>query len=102
MAKKPPIENSIRGKRPDDDLSILNRSSVIATATTGIAALLLIGLLIFIIIFTFILRGGTVHSKLRVPPIIKPDTGFKIAAHTNEAQKFRNVDLIIIDVFVFF
>ena len=66
----------------------LNRGSVISAASTGIAALLLIG-------------GGTVHRQFYVPKDLDDDTQPKVDAHSNTADYFRNVDLIIIDVSTF-
>lgn len=74
------------GTAPANDFQPqLNRGSVISCATTGIAALLLIG-------------GGTVHRQLRVPNEIDSQTPSRIAAHTNDAERLRKANLIVIDV----
>ena len=67
----------------------LKSGSVIAAASTGIAALLLIG-------------GATVHRQFYVPNDVDDDTPPKINFESAGAQKLRDVELIIIDVCLFF
>jgi hypothetical protein len=66
----------------------LNRITVIAAATTGIAALLLHG-------------GGTVHRQFFVPNEVEIDTPARINHESIAAQRFRDAKLIIIDVFFY-
>ena len=63
----------------------MRKSSVIATATTGIASILLIG-------------ASTVHSKFFIPNEIDEDTQSKVGFESASSEKFRAADLIIIDV----
>ena len=56
-----------------------------ACATTGIAALLLIG-------------GGTVHRQFRIANEIDKNTPPRIKAESVDAERLRNAELIIIDV----
>lgn len=67
----------------------LKRSSVIASASTGIAALLLVG-------------GATVHRQFFVPNDVTDDTKPNIGCETKKAAFLRELDLIIIEVFLFF
>jgi hypothetical protein len=68
--------------------STLNRGSVITAASTGIAGILLIG-------------GGTVHSKFHVPNTVDTTTTPQVSWESAEAIRFRNAELIIIDVVLY-
>ena len=69
---------------------LLNKGKVAAAASTGIAALLLIG-------------GGTVHRQFNVPNDVDDKTQPRMNAESKRAEQLRNADLIIIDViFLFF
>jgi hypothetical protein len=61
---------------------------VIASASTGIAALLLIG-------------GGTVHRNFHVPNDINAKSAPNVAWESKDAIRLRSAELIIIDVMVF-
>lgn len=58
---------------------------MVACATTGIAALLLIG-------------GGTVHRQFRITNDVDKNTPPRISAESLDAERLRNAELIIIDV----
>jgi hypothetical protein len=62
-----------------------NRGTVITSASTGIAGILLIG-------------GGTVHSKFHVPNSVNNKSMPNISWESIEACRLRNAELIIIDV----
>lgn len=85
LANKPPIIDF--SLLPDN--SELRRGSVIATASTGIAALLLIG-------------GGTVHRNFNVPNDVNSDTLPRMSATSARAEQIRRAELIIIDVLLVF
>jgi hypothetical protein len=68
--------------QPDEALI---RGSVISAASTGIAALLLIG-------------GGTVHRQFFVPNDVDDTTQSKISFESPRGQQLRAAALIIIDV----
>jgi hypothetical protein len=59
---------------------------VIAAASTGIAALLLIG-------------GATAHRQFYIPNDVNYRTPPNVNYESAGAQKFRDADVIIIDVF---
>lgn len=63
----------------------LERSKVISAASTGIAALLLIG-------------GATVHRQFYVPNDVDHNTPLRVTHESVGAQRIRDADLIIIDV----
>jgi hypothetical protein len=65
-----------------------NRGTVITSASTGIAGILLIG-------------GGTVHSKFHVPNSVNSKSMPNVSWESIEACRLRNAELIIIDVFFF-
>ena len=67
------------------DPELLIKGKVSASASTGIAALLLIG-------------GGTVHRTFNVPNDVDEKTQPRINAESKRAEQIRNTDLIIIDV----
>ena len=67
------------------DAELLIKGKVSASASTGIAALLLIG-------------GGTVHRNFNVPNDVDEKTQPRINAESKRAEQIRNTDLIIIDV----
>lgn len=78
----------LAGKPSSENLVFNNeivRGSVISAASTGIAALLLIG-------------GGTVHRQFAVPNDVDDETISTIGGHTVKGRNIRNVELIIIDV----
>jgi len=85
LAGKPDLDtdNLAQGR------STLFSGSVISAASTGIAALLLIG-------------GGTVHRQFSVPNDVDDDVHSKIGVETAGAKRLRDADLIIIDVFFVF
>jgi hypothetical protein len=60
---------------------------VISAASTGIAALLLIG-------------GGTVHRQFFVPNDIDDDTQSKVSFESAKGLHLRAANLIIIDVYI--
>ena len=64
---------------------LLAKGKVSAAASTGIAALLLIG-------------GGTVHRLFNVPNDVSEETQPRINAESKRAQQIRDADLIVIDV----
>ena len=68
-----------------DTDNFLSKGKVSASASTGIAALLLIG-------------GGTVHRNFNVPNDVDEKTQQRINAESKRAEQIRNTDLIIIDV----
>ena len=68
---------------------LLAKGKVAAAASTGIAALLLIG-------------GGTVHRLFNVPNDVSEDTQPRINAESKRAQQIRDADLIVIDVILYF
>ena len=68
-----------------DTENLLSKGKVSASASTGIAALLLIG-------------GGTVHRNFNVPNDVDEKTQPRINAESKRAEQIRNTDLIIIDV----
>ena len=72
---------------PDElpEIVELCKGNVISAASTGIAALLLIG-------------GGTVHRQFNVPNDVSDDTIPRINVASGRAEQIRNADLIIIDV----
>ena len=63
----------------------LKKGSVISCASTGIAALLLIG-------------GGTAHRMLHVSPDVDAKTKPKLEYQSADAQRLRKAEVIIIDV----
>ena len=63
----------------------LSYGSVISSASTGIAALLLIG-------------GGTVHRQFSVPNDVEETTSPNVPFQSKKADQLRSTDLIIIDV----
>lgn len=67
----------------------MNPSHVIATASTGIAALLLVG-------------GSTVHRSFCVPNDVDVDTDPMISPESKKGEFIKNAKLIIIDVCIFF
>lgn len=62
---------------------------MITAASTGIASLLLIG-------------GATAHSQFYVPNDVDDKTTPRISYESVGAQRFRNAELIIIDVNFYF
>ena len=93
MAGKPFVGDLIEGledcyptpEEEGEDRMKLNRSYAMACASTGIAALLLIG-------------GGTAHRLLRLPLNLKSDTESRVKTHSVDADRLRAADIIIIDV----
>jgi hypothetical protein len=83
LAGKPSEENE--EEQGHQELAVLKRGSVISSATTGVAALLLIG-------------GGTVHRQFFVPNDVDEDTAPRISYESSSADRLRAVELIIIDV----
>ena len=65
--------------------SSLCKGKVVSAASTGIAALLLLG-------------GGTVHRQFNVPNDVDYKTAPRMNAESLMAERIRNSDLIIIDV----
>jgi hypothetical protein len=63
----------------------LNKGSVLSAASTGIAALLLIG-------------GGTVHRQFSVPNDVDDETAPRMGFQSAGARRLRAVELIVIDV----
>jgi hypothetical protein len=63
----------------------INRGTVITSASTGIAGILLLG-------------GGTVHSKFHVPNSVNAKSVPNVAWESIDACRLRNAELIIIDV----
>jgi hypothetical protein len=63
----------------------LESTSVISAASTGIAALLLIG-------------GATAHRQFYIPNDVKWNTPPNLDYQSAGAQRFRDADVIIIDV----
>ena len=97
MAGKPYVGDLIEGledcyptpEEEGEDRLQLNRSYAMACASTGIAALLLIG-------------GGTAHRLLRIPINLESDTTSRVKSHTADADRLRAADIIIIDVNAYF
>lgn len=65
----------------------LERGSVIASASTGIAALLLIG-------------GATAHRQFFIPNDVDDKTPPSINVESTKAEQLRGANLIIIDVII--
>ena len=83
------MRSSDVGIHDDDTPPWLARNKVFSAASTGIAALLLIG-------------GGTVHRQFNVPIDIEQNTAPRMNVESNRAKEIRNADLIIIDVCIFY
>ena len=87
LAGKPSFAGNpdLQTKQSNVLFQTLQRSSVIATASTGIAAMLLIG-------------GGTTHRLLRIPNEIVLDGRTNVNANSVDAERIRAAEVIIIDV----
>ena len=83
LAGMPPFEDNDSIACRQDELCT---SCVISAASTGNASLLLIG-------------GGTVHRQFFVPNDVDEKTACRVSVESKTAEKLRQTQLIVIDVF---